>query len=117
MQGMEQVPMEAVDLLAMSSVFRESLNERRQRLEGAIAHSGGDLEFTNLLDQVDAALAKLDNGTYGKCEECGDYLETDSLLADPLVRVCIDELSALKSVRWKAISNLPQRFSVHFFPE
>src|SRR6266571_1972234 len=90
---MEQMPMEAVDVLAMSSVFRESLNERKQKLEGAIAYSGGDFEFTSLLDQVDAALAKLDNGTYGKCEECGDYLATDRLLADPLVRVCLDELS------------------------
>jgi len=93
MQGMEQVQMEAVDLLAMSSVFREGLNERKQKLEGAIAYGGGDFEFASLLGQVDAALAKLDNGTYGKCEECGDYLETGRLLSDPLARVCLSELS------------------------
>lgn len=94
MQGMEQVSMEAVDMNAMSSVFRESLNERKLKLEGAIAYSGGDLEFASLLGQVDAALARLDNGTYGKCEECGDAIETERLLSDPLMRFCLGDLTA-----------------------
>lgn len=93
MQGMEQVQMET-DLLSMSSVFRDSLTERKERLEKALALNRGDFEFADLLGQVDAALAKLDNGTYGKCEACRGYVETDRLLADPLVRVCLSELSA-----------------------
>ncbi|MEP7076363.1 MAG: SpoIIE family protein phosphatase [Acidobacteriota bacterium] len=92
MQGLEQVTTNA-ELASLNGVFRERLTERRERLESAIALTDNDFEFTSLLGQVDAALAKLDNGTYGKCEECGDYLATDRLLADPLVRLCLDDLS------------------------
>lgn len=38
------------------------------------------------LDAVDAALARLDDGTYGTCEECGAPLE--GLDEDPLARRC-----------------------------
>jgi sigma-B regulation protein RsbU (phosphoserine phosphatase) len=93
MQGMEQTQMET-DLISMNSVFRESLTERKEKLEEALALYDGDFEFANLLGQVDTALAKLDNGTFGKCEACEGHIETDRLLADPLVRVCLSELSA-----------------------
>jgi len=92
MQGIEQRSVE-MDMLSLDSVFREGLNERKERLEKVLAFEDGGFEFSNLLSQVDAALAKLDKGTYGKCEECSGYVETDRLLADPLVRVCLSELS------------------------
>lgn len=92
MQGIEQRGLE-VDVLSLDSVFRETLNERRQKLEEALALNDGDFEFANLLGQVDAALAKLDNGTYGECEACSGHVEAERLLADPLVRVCLSELS------------------------
>ena len=33
------------------------------------------------------------NGSYGLCEECHETIEQDRLLADPLVRYCLDHLS------------------------
>jgi sigma-B regulation protein RsbU (phosphoserine phosphatase) len=54
---------------------------------------GGDFEFAHLLGQVDTALAKIENGTFGKCEVCDGSVEPERLLADPLVRVCLSELS------------------------
>lgn len=92
MQGVEQSIYQS-EIASLGGVFRERLSERKDKLEEAIARTGGDLEFTNLLGQVDAALAKLDMGTFGKCEECTGYVETDRLLSDPLVRVCLSELS------------------------
>jgi sigma-B regulation protein RsbU (phosphoserine phosphatase) len=79
-------------LNALDNVLREQLLERKQRLEEAMA-SAGDFEFTGLLGEVDNALAKMDKGTYGQCEVCDGQVEPERLLADPLVRVCLSELS------------------------
>jgi RNA polymerase-binding transcription factor DksA len=40
------------------------------------------------LDEVDRALERLDNGTYGRCETCGDTIGDDLLEADPTTRTC-----------------------------
>ena len=75
------------------AVIRDQLFERRARLQDALALRGGDLEFVQLLGQVDTALAKLNNGMYGVCEACDGEVEPERLMADPLVRVCLGELS------------------------
>ena len=41
------------------------------------------------LRDVVAALAKLDEGTYGKCEECGEEIAEPRLEAMPSARYCI----------------------------
>lgn len=40
------------------------------------------------LDDVDAALARLDEGTYGRCEACGEPIGADRLSAFPAARYC-----------------------------
>ena len=40
------------------------------------------------LDDVDRALERLDGGTYGRCEACGDPLGDDVLAATPVARTC-----------------------------
>ena len=77
----------------LDSALREQLLDRREKLEEAAALSG-DFEFANLLGEVDDALAKMDAGTYGVCESCNGQVEPERLLADPLVRVCLSELSS-----------------------
>ena len=41
------------------------------------------------LRDVNLALAKLDEGTYGKCEECGEEIAEPRLEAMPSARYCI----------------------------
>ena len=41
------------------------------------------------LDEVERALAKLDDGSYGSCETCGETIATDRLEAMPAARHCI----------------------------
>ena len=41
------------------------------------------------LRDVEAALVKLDEGTYGKCEECGEEIAEARLEAMPSARYCI----------------------------
>jgi RNA polymerase-binding transcription factor DksA len=42
------------------------------------------------LDEVDAALDRLDKGTYGLCLRCGEPVGDDRLAAMPATRYCIN---------------------------
>lgn len=42
------------------------------------------------LDEVDLALTRLDDGTYGNCEVCGKAIAAPRLEALPATRYCID---------------------------
>lgn len=41
------------------------------------------------LAEVDAALARLDSGSYGACEQCGEPIGAERLRARPPARWCI----------------------------
>lgn len=41
-----------------------------------------------LLDDVDRALARLDDGSYGRCESCGTIIADDRLAEIPTARTC-----------------------------
>lgn len=45
------------------------------------------------LDEVEAALAKLEDGSYGSCEECGEPIAAARLEAMPAARYCITHAS------------------------
>ncbi len=74
--------------------LRTELVTRRERLERAALHAPQVHEFRALLNEVDVALAHMGAGTYGLCATCGDPIEHDRLMADPLIRRCIDHLTA-----------------------
>jgi phosphoserine phosphatase RsbU/P len=74
---------------ALEPVLREQLIERRHKLETAIAGADEPTRLAGLLDEVDAALARFDKGNYGLCEVCHDPVESERLIADPLVCVCL----------------------------
>lgn len=42
------------------------------------------------LEEIDAALARLEAGTYGRCERCDEQIETARLEARPATTWCID---------------------------
>jgi sigma-B regulation protein RsbU (phosphoserine phosphatase) len=78
----------------VSDSLHEQLLERRDKLQVTASLFGANAEFTRLLDEVDAALARMDDGSYGLCEVCHDPIEPERLLADPLVRFCLGDLTA-----------------------
>lgn len=41
------------------------------------------------LDQLSAALTRIDEGRYGKCEECGDPIPRERLEIRPQARFCV----------------------------
>ena len=75
------------------AVLHGQLVDRRERLQIAKTQNGLDPDFSRLLSEVDAALMRFEKGTYGLCEECHDPIESDRLLCDPLMRVCLGDLT------------------------
>src|SRR5580765_1774889 len=75
----------------LEAPFRDRLIDRRRRLQ-SFANVGGPEYLSDLLAEVDAALARLEEGTFSVCEVCRGTVEPDRLLADPLCRVCLDDL-------------------------
>jgi DnaK suppressor protein len=43
------------------------------------------------LVQIDRAVAKLDDGTYGSCERCGGAIGEERLRARPWALLCVDD--------------------------
>lgn len=100
------------------SDLRASLEQERSDLRARLAEmgllSGGELSFDQnfadssqvtaergevealagslreSLTDVDAALVKLDEGTFGVCEGCGQPISPDRLEAKPAARLCME---------------------------
>lgn len=45
---------------------------------------------TYLLKKIDLALKKIEEGTYGECESCGESIAVARLRARPVAQLCID---------------------------
>jgi sigma-B regulation protein RsbU (phosphoserine phosphatase) len=93
MEAVREMAVGSADPKVFEAAIRDQLIERKGRLEEATRYAEDSFEFADLLGQVDAALARLEGGTYGKCVVCEGQVEAERLLADPLVRVCLGELS------------------------
>ena len=46
------------------------------------------------IGEVEAAIARLENGTYGNCERCGKPIADERLEAIPWARLCLEDQSA-----------------------
>jgi DnaK suppressor protein len=55
-----------------------------ERYESELGHS------TRVLNDVDRALARLSDGSYGSCETCGEPILDVDLAVDPTRRVCAE---------------------------
>lgn len=75
------------------AVLRDQLLDRQTRLREARNENVVDLEVLRLLDAVDAALQRFDKGTYGMCEACHDPIEPERLIANPLITLCLGDLT------------------------
>ncbi len=79
--------------------LREQLEKRRAVLKTAISsvptvEAPGGARLVELLQEVDSAVKRMDEGTYGICDACHDTVEKERLIADPLVRLCLDHLTS-----------------------
>ena len=43
-----------------------------------------------LISKINQALAKIEDGVYGECEECGEQISLKRIQARPVAELCID---------------------------
>jgi phosphoserine phosphatase RsbU/P len=72
---------------AIETDFRQELLNRRGQLDRA-QEIAPAIDLTALLGEVDAALARIARGTYGRCEVCHEDIGAVQLGRDPLARSC-----------------------------
>lgn len=65
----------------------EQIRQRSERL-GQIDHT------ESRLGKIEAALERMDEGTYGACEVCGREIEEERLRALPLATLCLEHAEA-----------------------
>jgi sigma-B regulation protein RsbU (phosphoserine phosphatase) len=78
---------------ATLDVLRHQLEHRRDRLHDAIAVTGGEGDLVQLLQQVDSALSRLGTDDYGLCLVCQGHVDETDLIANPMMRYCLCDLS------------------------
>ncbi len=99
------------------SLFRSELLERRARLESVrISHADSE-DIARLLGEVDAALERMSQGSYGLCAVCHDPIEKDRLIADPLTTICIDHFNAGQRRALEEDLELAVRIQTKLLPE
>ncbi len=76
--------------------IQNQLLDRRKKLNNLIEGRKEVPQLVGLLKEVDAALERIDDGTYGFCMTCHDLIEKDRLAADPLITFCLDHLNKLQ---------------------
>jgi DnaK suppressor protein len=60
-----------------------------RELDGGLEENAG-----HLLDEIEAALARIDDGTYGLCTRCGRPIDPERLEAVPYATLCIEDKRA-----------------------
>ena len=78
---------------SLETRLRTQLLDRRKKLQKAVTEVARKDKLTGLLREVDLALKKMDEGTYGLCETCHETIEEERILADPFSRNCLDHLT------------------------
>lgn len=71
--------------------------------------------LTGTVAEIDTALAKLDNGTYGTCEDCGRRIPLARLRAIPWASRCVACQEDIEQERLSPELSLPRRRLTHAF--
>lgn len=96
--------------------IRRELLTRRHRLE-RVAERSADAKLQNLLDEVDTALQRLEEGSLGICDVCHESIEPERLIANPLVRFCLDHLPPEQQRALEADLELAARLQARLLPD
>jgi phosphoserine phosphatase RsbU/P len=75
------------------AAVQDELLGRLQKLRDVSLENGRGSDLATFLKEGDAAIAKFEEGTYGICEECHEAMNVEVMLADPLAKICLDELT------------------------
>ena len=66
----------------------DSLEQESDETEEMATNLSLSTSFGERLSEVETALEKIENGTYGICENCGNEISIELLEVDPESRLC-----------------------------
>src|SRR5262245_50919570 len=98
------------------ALLHEQLVDRQRKLRSVAAQPEAEGEIARLLSEVDAALDRMQSGTYGICETCHEPIETERLLVDPLLRLCLPHLSPTQQRAFEEDLNLASQIQRGLLP-
>ncbi|MDH4196035.1 MAG: SpoIIE family protein phosphatase [Candidatus Aminicenantes bacterium] len=101
----------------MNLLIQRQLLDKRRQLEEAAAFAAQKNEIERLLAEVDSALERMDKGSYGLCKVCHEPIETERLIADPLLQFCLDHLSPSQQRALEADLELARQIQQKLLPE
>ena len=88
------------ELIAEASRTMDGMGENREQFpdptDRASLEGNRNLELRirdrerKLVSKIDEALGRIDDGSYGKCEECGGEIGIERLKARPVTTLCIE---------------------------
>lgn len=103
-------------LTQLETGLHAQLLDRRERLTAIAADSPETINILRLLHEVDAALARIEQGSYGVCEVCRDRVEPELLSVDPLVRYCLPHLTPRQQRALEQDLNLAAQMQTALLP-
>ena len=92
--GDENEPVEAQELSVVDQHPADVGSEVFERQKDIAIAEG----FDNELEEIEAALARIDDGSYGTCETCGKAIPKERLEAKPAARFCVEDQAAAEAV-------------------
>ena len=97
--------------------LRSKLLDRRRRLESAVRETAAPEDLVFLVQQVDAALRRMEGGTYGVCTVCSTSIEEADLLRNPFMQYCLCQLDAHQQQALQNDLDLAQRIQAGLLPD
>ena len=89
------VPRDPVTAVSFGKRIGDGTTEAVERLNRTAAAQS----ISTSLEEVERALAKLDEGTYGVCDDCGEPIAPERLEAIPWTALCVRDASKRSAAR------------------
>lgn len=87
---------EAEEVVELDQTRQGRLSRMDAMRAQAMSRATGD-KRRQLLREIERALERIENGSFGACEECGEPIAPGRLQANPTARYCIDCAEALEA--------------------
>lgn len=109
------------ELINKSHLVRSEMREREKEpgdtIDESVDEQGTSTSLRlkdrerNLLAKINDALARIDDGTYGYCDICGDPIGEGRLRARPMATLCIEDKEAQEQEERRLQTGNPGMFS------
>jgi DnaK suppressor protein len=95
LEALVEVPRDPMTAVSFGKRIGDGTTEAVERLN----RTGVAQSISSSLEEVERALEKLDDGTYGLCDDCGEPIAPERLEAIPWTALCVRDASKRSSAR------------------